>query len=437
MSLMRTKFLFGIIFLLGFSTCQNNGKQNIDNDSHFKEIIRPYMTISPKIADILLLTGTDLNTAIEKEWEKSTQQGLPLIETDTLDSDYVFMTFMYKDSSKNKEISFEVFGIYDETRLGDMKLYHIQNTSFYYRCYKVPSDICFSYRFIVKDTISGQEIKAIDNFNQNRIPYGEIRDISYSVLDLRTNEKDWNVKNSNDFEGKIDTIKYTDKIVNRERNIYVYLPPNYNEKRKEAYPTIYLFDASIYLNRVELPNILDNLINEKKIEPMIAVLFGTYRSTRDVILPLNFEFKNEFINDVLPLVRSSYNTSLNPEKNIIGGMSYGGLAAAFIAFDNPNIFGKVLSQSGSFWRGLELTDSEGEWIREDWLVNKFLTEKRKPLKIYLDWGLQENWVLGSNRRFVQVLSRKGYEYRFEEFNGWHDWSNSRKTFPAGLMYLAD
>ena len=36
---------------------------------------------------------------------------------------------------------------------------------------------------------------------------------------------------------------------------------------------------------------------------------------------------------------------------------------------------------------------------------------------------------------VRALSKKGYEYKFIEFNGYHDWSNSRKTFPEGLMYL--
>ena len=41
------------------------------------------------------------------------------------------------------------------------------------------------------------------------------------------------------------------------------------------------------------------------------------------------------------------------EKNIIDGMSYGGLAAGFMAFHHPDIFGKVLGQSSSFWRDFE------------------------------------------------------------------------------------
>ena len=68
------------------------------------------------------------------------------------------------------------------------------------------------------------------------------------------------------------------------------------------------------------------MITEGKIEPMIAVMLGTFHKTRGIILPLNFEFKNEFIKDILPLIRENYNTSTKATQNIIGGMSYGGLA---------------------------------------------------------------------------------------------------------------
>ena len=423
-----------------FLSCQN--KKNTNNEKKdtniiFTEIKRPYTTISPTIDTLLVSDKEFLFAKIQNLWTNVKKAGLPLIENDTLDPEYKYITFLYKDSTKHKEISFEVKGIYSDYRFGDMTLRKMQNTDLYYRCYKVPADICFSYRFIIKDTITGKEYKEIDKYNLNRIPTGEIHDFTFSVLDLQNDEPDWNTKKYSNIGSKIDTLKYTDKIVNKERNIYVYLPPDYDKNRKEAYPVIYLFDAFIYLNRVEVPNILDNLITENKIEPMIAVFYGTYRSTRGIILPLNFDFKDEFVSEFLPIIRNNYNTSLNPDENIIGGMSYGGLAASFIAFFHSEIFGRVLSQSGSFWRDKELEDIKGEWIRKDWLVNKYIIEEKKDLKLFIDWSLQENQVIGSNRKMVKVLNKKLYEYKYIEFNGWHDWSNSRKTFPKGLMYLLE
>lgn len=426
-----------LLFLIILNINLYSQNKEFDQNIKFTEVIRPYMTISPFISKLLKLKNQDLQQEIKNLWLIVEKDNFPLIESDSLDSDYKYLTLIYQENSENIEVSFEVKGIYNEYRLGDMKLRRMQNSDLYYRCYKIPNDICFAYRYIVKDTISGKEIKTIDKFNSDLIPRGQIYNISYSVIDLRSNEIDWNKKKYDDLNSKIDTIKYTDGVVKKNRNIYIYLPPNYDKNRKKPYPIIYLFDAFLYLNRIEVPIILDNLITEKKIEPMIAVFFGTYRKSRGIILPLNFEFKKEFVTKVVPLIQEKYNTSLDPNENIIGGMSYGGLAASFIGFYHSDVFGRVLGQSSSFWRDIELTDNEDEWMRNDWLIKKYITSNKKELKFYLDWGLQENWVLGSNRRMVKVLNKKEYEVKFTEFNGWHDWSNSRKNFADGLMYLLD
>lgn len=426
-----------IVILTGFLFCQSiygqSKPETIKNEVSFSQIERPYMTISPFIKQLLKLDEKTLQIELDRFWIKN--KTFPLIESDTLDNDYIYTTFIYRNNFPNKVISFEIFGTYDEYRLGNMKLYHLPNTDLYYRCYKFPKDICFSYRFITKDTVSDEIRQDIDKNNPRTIPTGEIKPYSYSVFDLKPTEPNWNIKKYNNTQSTIDTLLYTDNVVKKQRKIYVYLPPEYDKQKSDAYPVIYLFDAFIYLNRVELPNILDNLIIDGKIEPIIAVLFDTYRSTRKDILPLKFDFMEEFISKVVPLIRVKYKVSHRPEKNIIGGMSYGGLAAGFMAFYHPDIFGNVLGQSSSFWRDFEYLDTEGEWFRDDWLINQYLTSEKKHLKFFLDYGLQENWVLDSNRKMIRVLKSKGYDVKYIEFNGWHDWANTRKTFADGLMYL--
>jgi len=430
----KALFIFTLLTLVNFSIfCQD--KKSITKIT-FTEIKRPIKTISPYISHLLSLKGDTLADAISRFYVESKKNHLPLIEIDPLDKDYKYLTLIYQDSTKNKEISFDVFGIYEDNRLGNRKLRRLKNTYLYYRSYKVPNELCFSYRFNIKDTITGITYKSTDEHNTSRIPLGVVKNHTYSVIDLNSEDNYWlNLNKKNKQQSKIDTIRYTNKVLQQRRDIYVYLPPMYNKNRAKAYPVIYLFDASIYLNRIELPNILDNMASEGKIEPIIAVMLDTYRKTRGIILPLNFDFKDELINNIVPLIRKKYNTSTKATQNIIGGMSYGGLAACFVSFYHPNIFGKVLSQSGSLWRGLKLKDIQANWIRQDWLIEKYLTDENKKIKLYLDWGLQENWVLGSNRRMIRALEKKQYDYKFIEFNGWHDWSNSRKTFPQGLLYL--
>ena len=423
----------GIIIFIALLLSQTGFAQD---KIKFSEIRPPYKSISPAISRMQNLNSDALTDELNEFWRKAKKDGLPLIERDSLYEDYLYITLIYQDSSKNKDIRFDVFGIYDEYRFGDMKMHRLKNTDLLYRCYMVPNDICFSYRFKIKDTLSNYTFYDIDKFNTDRIPTGIQKNYSYSVLDLRRNETDWNAKRYESTGSKLDTIMFDSKIMNNSRNIYVYLPSGYNQNRKAKYSIIYLFDSFIYLNRVEVPNILDNMIKEGKIEPMIAVMIDNpTKTSRNTELPINFEFKRFIIDELVPDIRKKYNASPDPNRNIIGGISYGGLAASFIAFYHPDIFSKVLSQSGSFWRDKQLTDLFGNEIRNDWVINQYIRENKKKIKLFLDWGLQENMVLGADRKMARILAKKGYDFKFVEFNGWHDWSNSRKTFPVGLMYL--
>jgi len=435
----RSIFLIAISFF--FIECSRPSKETdlTGNSSQheivFKEIHPVNKAVSPTIARLQRLDSGALSMELDNLWDRIKDEGSPLIETDSLYEDYVYATFIYRDPSPNKEIHFEVFGIYDEYRWGDMRLHRLKDTDLYYRCYTIPYDLCFSYRFIVKDQITGKEQKITDPLNANLSPTGKINKYSWSVLDLRADEPDWYTKRTEDAGSKLDTFRITSSFLNNTRDVYVYLPPDYGQTDKK-YPVIYLFDSFIYLHRVEVPNVMDNLLAEGKIEPMIAVMIDNPTSTsRLTELPMNSKFKDFMVSELLPEIRNRYNITDKAEETLIGGISYGGLASTYIAFHHPDIFGKVLSQSGSFWRDVEWYDINGVDVRGDWLVKAFLVEEKRNLKLFLDWGLQENWCLTSGRRMVKAFDKKGYDYHFIEYNGWHDWSNSRKTFPEGLMYL--
>lgn len=424
------KYILLSIFLITISTIGFS-----QNQINFKEIHPPNQSISPTILELQKSDPTTLPRTLNRLWTKLKNESTPLIEKDPLNDGYVYMTLIHRDSTKNKDISFEVFGIYDEYRFGDMKMHKLKDTDLYYRCYMVPDDLCFSYRFILNDSIKNEKQFITDPLNNQLIPTEEKKDYSWSVFDLRTNKTDWYTKQLDNPGSKIDTFQITSNVLHNTRNIYVYLPQDYDNSNKK-YPVMYLFDSFIYLNRIEVPNTLDNLIHENTIEPIIAVFIDNPTNiSRKYELPLNPLFKDFMAKELIPEIKMKYNITNKPEKTILGGMSYGGLAATYIAFECDSIFGKVLSQSGSFWRDLELNDINGIEVRNDWLINRFLVENNKNLKIFLDWGLQENWCLLSGRRMIRALDKKGYPYKFTEFNGWHDWSNSRKTFPVGLIYL--
>lgn len=403
----------------------------------FREIKMPGRSVSPLIASWNKLDDKRLQMKVDSLL--SFHKEFPLVEIDSLYRDYLYITFIYKDTCANREVEFDIFGNYNDRNLGDRKLKKLRDTGLYYRSYYMPNDICFSYRFIVTDTLRKTKINMPDPLNQERVPYGELKEYSWSALDLRKDEENWNRKRYNNVNSSLTDFDFTSSALKNTRKIYIYLPESYDGGKPQAYPVIYLFDSFIYLNRIEVPNVLDNLIREGRIDPMVAVFIDNPTPvSRDYELPLNFAFKDFVVNELVPYVRKNWHVTSDPQKTIIGGMSYGGLAAGFISFYADSVFGSVLSQSGSFWRDTVLNESTANWPRTDWLIKQYQTSPaRKRIRFYLDWGLQEPIILTSNRKFVRVLNQLGYEVKFTEFDGWHDWSNSRKTFPYGLMYLLD
>jgi enterochelin esterase family protein len=317
------------------------------NKIEFQEIRHIYKSVSPTMAVIQRMSKPRQEIAITDLIEKGRIQGFPLIETDSLYFDYVYVTFIYVDTTHRHEIAFEVFGIYDEHRFHDRKLYRLDSTNVYSRSYMIPNNLCLSYRFILRDTVTGARRIVTDPFNTNQIPTGEVKDYSWSVLDLRSDEPDLYIK-SYDTVSQLNTHIVTSNILNNTRDIYIYLPADYG-KMDTKYPVIYLFDQFIYLNRIEAPNVLDNLVREKKIEPMVAVFISNPTDTsRDYELPMNSLMRDFMVTELVPQIKNRYSITDKPSETIIGGISYGGLAAAFIAFECDSIFGKVLSQSGSF-----------------------------------------------------------------------------------------
>ena len=394
----------------------------------------PSITVSPTITRWEKLTDAALMDTVRAFWNSN--PALPLVELDPDYDKYLYITLIYKGAPDEADVSFDLFGNYDDPRLGDKKLKQLRHTGLYYRSYYMPADICFSYRFLIHNRQADTTVTRPDAFNPNRIPYGAARPFSWSVLDLRPSERDSLNKIQPGAKGRVQDTVVGSKILGNSRQLHIYIPDGYSRDRKMACPVIFLFDSFIYLNRIEVPNVLDNLIRQGLTGPVVAVMIDNPTSTsRNFELPLNFAFKDFIISELVPWVEANYNVARDPSQRIIGGMSYGGLAAGFIAFYHDTVFGNVLSQSGSFWRDTAVEDASYEWHRYDWLTAKYAGADRKALRLWLDWGLQEPVILNSNRKLVRILNKKGYDFRFAEFNGWHDWSNSRKTFAEGILYL--
>jgi enterochelin esterase-like enzyme len=216
----------------------------------------------------------------------------------------------------------------------------------------------------------------------------------------------------------------------------VYTPPGYDAKASAGYHLLVLFDGFAYQNWIPGPVILDNLIHAEKIPPTIAVLIGNAQNARSSELGYNPALVKFLSEELLPWVHDHWNVTRDPQQSIVGGFSFGGLAAAFVALRRPDLFGNVLSQSGAFWRG---NDADMKW---EWLVAQYEAAPKLPLRFFLEAGLLEDvsregpTLLAANRHFVSVLKRMRYAVSYQEVGGTHEPVHWRGQFAAGLLSLA-
>jgi Putative esterase len=100
--------------------------------------------------------------------------------------------------------------------------------------------------------------------------------------------------------------------------------------------------------------------------------------------------------ELSPWLRKQYHVTADPERTILAGSSFGGLAATCYAFENPRTFGKVLSQSISFWWRPPLlwpkqSQSKGaDDEAPERLSRRLAASPKTQLQLYVEVGLLES-----------------------------------------------
>lgn len=236
-----------------------------------------------------------------------------------------------------------------------------------------------------------------------------------------------------------------------QRKVAVYIPAQYRSS-KEA-PFIVAQDGLGY--RAVLPKVLDNMIAEKRLPVMIAVMINSgggdsLGSQRGLEYDAVDGTYAKFIEtEVLPKISKDYDIKFtkDPESRATMGGSSGGAAAFTMAWFHPELYRKVLTFSGTYVDQQFPEDPknpDGAW---EYHKNLIKNSPKKPIRIWLEvsekdngWDRDEaslhNWVM-ANQRMAAALKAKGYDYRyvFAKNAGHTDGKVTRQTLPAALEWL--
>lgn len=197
------------------------------------------------------------------------------------------------------------------------------------------------------------------------------------------------------------------------------------------------FDGEDYVKDIPAPTILDNLIAAGKLYPVVQVMVDNSED-RLGDLANHQKFTDFVAKDLLPWTQTNYRVAKEADKVTLCGYRAGGLAATYVAFKYPNLFGNVLSQSGAFWRG-----NEGASQPIEWLTTRFESSPKLNLRFYLVVGGGETirnssgfTMAETSSHLRDVLKAKGYDMAYLEVpGGVHNPESWRVQIGDGLIHL--
>ena len=398
---------------------------------------------SPRLRALAAQIDSGNSEALEEFWKTMEAATTPLIEAIEDDPTHVWLTVLWR-GDKDTENVLLVGGLVRGHPL-DNTLEQLFETDLWYRTYWTRNDLRATYQFSPNDPLvsvpmDDQDAVAAQRKNYRNDPLNPIRR-GWSLIELPdAPEQTWIQQNRDAPKGTIQTENaFNSDVLGNERRLSVYLPPDYDPSAA-PYPMFLVFDRAAYITLVPTPRILNNLIHSKKIPPVVAVLIGNAVGARNDELTCNDDFVEFLSDELIPWVRENYNVSTEPAKNVIGGSSFGGLAASFVAYRHPELFGNVISQSGSYWWSPETNSNFlAHEVEGEWLTRQYAEADTKAIRFVLEVGLNEGGRPSTvivNRHFRNVLLAKGYEIvKYDEYNGGHEYLNWRGSLGDGLIAL--
>jgi enterochelin esterase-like enzyme len=318
---------------------------------------------------------------------------------------------------------------------GDRRMQRVGD-GWWERTYELPRDVRTLYWFTRERMPATTGDRHCDPLNPRTHVYvrdpddPEDEDSVASLLELPDAVPlSWSLERAGVPRGTVVLHRLASDRLGNERRVFTYTPPGYDAA--QTYPLIVCLDGWAYVQNayVPLPTVLDNLIADGRVPPLVAVLPDSVDSeTRMRELFLHDPFVEFLTEELLPWAHEHLSFADDPARTVLAGSSAGGLTATFAALRRPDRFGLVLSQSAAYQRGS--------------LAHELATRDRLAIRFYLDAGILETvpWeqfgpLLHANRHVRDVLLAKGYDVTYREFPGGHDYLWWRETIADGLIAL--
>ena len=219
--------------------------------------------------------------------------------------------------------------------------------------------------------------------------------------------------------GAVQVRWYTSKSLDASRRLHVYTPPGY-ERGSARYPVLYLLhgadgDDSSWSWFGRASQILDNLIADKKLGPLVVVMpFGyAYPPTGAVEAARQREgFTRDLIEDAIPFIQANYRVYTDRERRAIAGLSMGAGQALAIGLHHLELFSRVAAFSGAGGA------NAAETFRDLAANPKKANDQLRLL--WIGCGTEDGGF-ARVREFSEFLNKSGVKHTFRSTEGAHTW----------------
>ena len=355
---------------------------------------------SPRLAKLLIALEQNDGSALDAFWKEVEHEHTPLVEDLPNQPHDALYTFLFRADPADDVLN---------VRLGAGFPMHTQNhtdmferlgkSNVWYTSYVLPKASRITYRIRVPQgltrspgsparfTINGILYEHfLDPLNPRVFPQGpqyEDAPLSY-YIGSEAPSNPYLERAANVPSGTLQTFDIDSQVLRSKRTVTIYTPTTYASSERHL-PLLVLFDAESCITDEAVPTMLDNLISQSATPPVVVALVHT-NETRDQDLQPNAAYQQFMVTELVPWLRKHYRLSTDPKQNVVGGSSLGGLTAAYTAFMHPDVFGNVLSQSGSYWWSPNYEQETLPSPNAGWMVKQFAESRRKPLRFYMSVG---------------------------------------------------
>ena len=223
---------------------------------------------------------------------------------------------------------------------------------------------------------------------------------------------------------------YFSKTLGEMRRMHVWTPAGY-EKSNAKLPVLYLIHGGGD-NDASWPGvgaagwILDNLLAEGKIVPMVVVMpNGTITNVPNEVPP----FAEDMVTSIIPFIEANYNVKTDADNRAMAGLSMGGMETIETAFNHPELFRYVWVLSASFAPG---QDPAAESARLKVKENVAKMNKQFKRMVFTQGGPTDIAYQNCKNTRAQ-LDKDGLKYEYmENAQAGHSWA----TWRADLQTLA-